>query len=130
MTDAAFASEQPETADCDIDLSQLHDLAQVLPPAALKELMASFDASFHAAHDKLKCATAIRDLDAAGCEAHDLKSITGNFGMRRLQFIAERIETACKAGNAADVIVLVPQIAAAWAVAEKLLAEFQVEPAA
>jgi len=127
MTLAAQASELPdrESADCDIDLSQLQDLAQVLPPSALKELMVSFDASFEAAHEKLKAATAIRDLAAAGCEAHDLKSITGNFGMRRLQYLAEHIETACRNDNAADVIRLVPEIALAWAVARERLEEFK-----
>ena len=126
MTLPAQNSGLPDEPECDIDLSQLQDLAAVLPPAALKELMASFDASFAAAHEKLIAATAARDLDAAGCEAHDLKSITGNFGMRRLQHIAGRIESACKNGEAADLIRLVPEIAVAWAVARERLAEFKV----
>jgi HPt (histidine-containing phosphotransfer) domain-containing protein len=129
MTLAAQNSGLPDEPECDIDLSQLQDLAQVLPPAALKELMASFDASFTSAHEKLIAATAARDLDAAGCEAHDLKSITGNFGMRRLQHIAESIESACRNDNAADVIRLVPEIAVAWAAARTKLDAFKVEAA-
>src|SRR5208282_3895675 len=95
-----FPAPVQEALECDIDFAQLEDLATVLPAAAMRELMASFDASFKAAHGKLNAAAAIPDLEAAGCEAHDLKSITGNFGLRRLQHIAQQIEGACALGRA------------------------------
>lgn len=114
----------------DIDRAQIDDLANVLPAEAMRALMESFHASFKAAHEKLLEATACRDLAAAACEAHDLKSITGNFGLRRLQHLAARIEHASRTDNAAEVILLVPDIAVAWDVARKLLDDYNGEAAA
>jgi HPt (histidine-containing phosphotransfer) domain-containing protein len=125
-----IAADSPDAMECDLDTSQLDDLAQALPAKALQALLASFHESFEIAYEQLKSATALRDLGAAGGEAHDLKSITGNFGMRRLQHLAERIEHACKGGDADTVVRLVPEVAAAWATARILLDGFKVEEAA
>lgn len=128
----AQSSELPvrEAADCDIEFAQLEELAQIIAPAQMRELMTSFDPSFEATHEKLKAAAAIGDLETARCEAHDLKSITGSFGLRRLQHLAENIESACASGDASEVICLVPEIAVCWAVARNLLANFKLASAA
>ncbi len=124
-----FELPVPDAADCDIEFAQLEELAGILAPAQMRELMVSFDSSFEAAHENLKAAAAIADWEAVRCEAHDLKSITGNFGLRRLQHLAEQIERACKSGDAPEVTRLVPEIAVCWAVARNLLDNFKLAPA-
>lgn len=125
MAQALHAENEDAASNADIEFEQLRELAAVIPAAQMRELMASFDHSFIAAHEKLVAAAAQGDLEAAGCEAHDLKSITGNFGLRRLQHIAERIEAACKTRNEPEAVRLVPEIAQAWIVARDLLDDFK-----
>lgn len=125
LAQVSHAENADAGTNADIEFEQLQELAAVIPAAQMRELMASFDRSFIAAHEKLIAAAAQGDLEAAGCEAHDLKSITGNFGLRRLQHIAERIEAACKTRNESEAIRLVPEIAQAWIVARNLLDNFK-----
>ncbi len=114
MPVAATSPDPPDpNADCDIDFAQLEELANVLPAAQMQALMASFDQAYAANYSGLKAAAAQGDWETARAEAHDLKSVTGNFGLRRLQSLSQHVESACKDGQTADVDRLVSEIAAA-----------------
>ncbi|MEI9983192.1 MAG: Hpt domain-containing protein [Aliidongia sp.] len=45
-------------------------------------------------------------------EAHDLKSTSGSFGARRLQYLAESLETACRKNDVAATGTIAAAIAA------------------
>ena len=70
--------------------------------------------------DRIEGCAEDMDLAAMAAEAHDLKSTSGNFGARRVQFLAERLEDACKADDTATVAALTLAIrdasTAAWSI--------------
>jgi HPt (histidine-containing phosphotransfer) domain-containing protein len=61
------------------------------------------------------------DLAAMAAEAHDLKSTSGNFGARRVQFLAERLEEACKADETSTVAALARTIREASTIAWSII---------
>ncbi len=93
-----------------LDDAQLDGLLRLMPPARLRKVIESY---LESAQERLRlieaCAGAM-DLVGLAREAHDLKGVSGNFGARRLQDLAEQLERAAKDGDAAAITALTPQI--------------------
>jgi PAS domain S-box-containing protein len=106
----------------DLDESQLDGLARVMPPYRLRAVVESYLA---AAKDRLQrveaCARA-GDLATLAREAHDLKGVSGSFGARRLQQLAERLERSAKDGEEARVTQLAGEVRRASIIAWDLVA--------
>lgn len=119
---------EPAMAGCapqipDFAPDQLLDLAQVLPAAQVGALANSYHAAVEACLDQLDAAAAAMDGATLREQAHDLKSVAGNFGAHRLQHMAGTLEaayaeSAAVAPQAADIRALVAAMhdaaSAAW----------------
>jgi PAS domain S-box-containing protein len=118
----AAAAEGPP----DLDDAQLDGLARLLPAARFKTIVESYLAGADERLQRIRSRAADLDFTQIAREAHDLKGTAGNFGARKLQFLAEALEAAAKAGDGILVPVLVEQIEdaskAAWALVEARLA--------
>jgi len=94
----------------DIDETPLDGLAALM---SAERFHAMLDMYLTAARERLSRMEVMaeqQDLTGLGGEAHDLKSTSGSFGARRLQGLAEQLETACRTGDARAVAALMPQI--------------------
>ncbi|CAN5215144.1 hypothetical protein BH11PSE2_BH11PSE2_21960 [soil metagenome] len=128
ISDAAPAVLAPleapaEAGPADLDHAQLDGLARLLPAARFKTIVESYLA---AAGERLeRIESRVRDLDFVHIarEAHDLKGTAGNFGARKLQSLAEVLETAAKAEDAILTPIIAEQIAEASLVAWALVRE-------
>ena len=117
----------------DLDDAQLDALTRLMPAKRAAER--SSKASCSAAQQRLlqieACAREI-DLPAMAREAHDLKGVSGNFGARRLQHLADRLEHAAKARNESEVAVLTLEVRrasiTAWDLVGRRLAMMGREP--
>jgi PAS domain S-box-containing protein len=106
---AAPVVREPEPADTpDLDPAQLDGLAKLMPPGKLRQIISVYLSS---AEERLaRIEACAGDLVQMAREAHDLKGVSGNFGARRLQSLAEALERACKAGAAAEAAALAGDI--------------------
>jgi signal transduction histidine kinase/CheY-like chemotaxis protein/HPt (histidine-containing phosphotransfer) domain-containing protein len=116
---AGAATDAPPCPD--LEQYQLDQLVEAVPAKELRELITSFGQSIEQGFDQLSAAAAAGDLATAGWQAHDLKSMSGNFGARRLQLLAQRLEGACRAGNSAEIAGLLPELRRSWTIARHLL---------
>ncbi len=90
----------------DLDPAQLDGLAKLMPPARLKSVITAYLNAAQGRLQRIEVCERTGDLVEMAREAHDLKGVSGNFGARRLQALAERLERACKDGEGG----LVPRI--------------------
>jgi signal transduction histidine kinase/DNA-binding response OmpR family regulator len=107
----------------DIEMEQLDQLEAGIPPEDLRELITDFGTTFEQSLQELALATTAADLSEAQWKAHDLKSMTGNFGARRLQHLAETLERACKAEDTTHVPDILSEMRRSWLVARYRLNE-------
>ncbi len=101
----------------DFDDDQLKALEVSVGQSTFRSLI---EAYVNAAADRLGRMHALaRAADLAGLtrEAHDLKSNSGNFGVRRVYTLAKRLEAACGANDRAAALALVSEIDDATVVA-------------
>ncbi|MGA0604123.1 response regulator [Caulobacter sp. KR2-114] len=117
----------PAPADLpDLEPEKLESLGRLMPPAKLKAVVESYLAG--ARGRLLRIEALIGELDFPGLarEAHDLKGVSGNFGARRLQALAEQLERACQACDEAEAPRLIGEIRkssmAAWDLVERWMA--------
>jgi PAS domain S-box-containing protein len=94
----------------DLDESQLDGLQKLMPPARLRSIIESFLSAAQSRLQRIEASAGSMDLTALAREAHDLKGVSGNFGARRLQHLADRLEKAAKAGDEAEVTALTLEI--------------------
>jgi signal transduction histidine kinase/DNA-binding response OmpR family regulator len=125
---ANSTSGRPALADdpgpfADIETEQLDQLEAGISGDDLRELITDFGLSFEQSLDELAAATIAADLSEAQWKAHDLKSMTGNFGARRLQHLAEALERACKADDRAEMPGILQEMRRSWVVARHRLNE-------
>ena len=94
----------------DLDEAKLDNFAKLMPAPKLKAVIDSYLAG--ARGRLLRIEELIGDLDFPGLarEAHDLKGVSGNFGARRLQALAEQLERACQACDDAEAPRLIGEI--------------------
>lgn len=82
-----------------LDTGHLDSLERIMPPARLAAILrACIDADGDRLSN-LKALSRAGDLGRLGRAAHDLRSIFGNIGARRVQRLAEELETASGAGD-------------------------------
>jgi PAS domain S-box-containing protein len=108
--DQGAQSAAPEAPAPDLDDAQLDGLMRLMPLARLKSVIESYLGSAQGRLQRVEACAASMDLVGLAREAHDLKGVSGNFGARRLQRLAEQLEHAAKAGDEAAVAALAPQV--------------------
>jgi PAS domain S-box-containing protein len=106
----------------DLDDAQLDGLTRLMPAARLRTIIETFLASAQTRLQRIEAAAKAGDLTGLAREAHDLKGVSGNFGARRLQQLAERLEQAAKAGDTAQAAALVGKVRRASITAWDLVA--------
>jgi len=111
----------------DLDPGQLGALAEAIPADDFRALVESYLDGAIGRLERIQAMARSADLAALAREAHDLISTSGNFGVSRVQALARRLETACKAGHGDEARQLVDEIRgasySAWrAMRERFLA--------
>jgi signal transduction histidine kinase/DNA-binding response OmpR family regulator len=121
---AGAAAAEPATAGAppDLDGAQLDGLARLMPPARLRAVVESFLGAARGRLQRIDACLAECDFAALAREAHDLKGVSGNFGARRLQWLAERLERAAKDGDTAQADAVSAEIRHASTIAWDLVA--------
>lgn len=95
------------------DDSSLAALARDVSAEELRTLLKTYLEGAADLVAQAETGAAAGDLGALAKTAHDLVSTSGNFGARRVQALARRLEAACKSGEAAEVITLAAGIRSA-----------------
>ncbi len=111
----------------DLDEAKLDNFLKLMPPAKLRAVI---DTYLTGARGRLlRIEGLVGELDFVGLarEAHDLKGVSGNFGARRLQALAEQLERACQAGDDAEAPRLIGEIRrssmTAWDLVERWMSK-------
>ncbi|MFO1014676.1 MAG: response regulator [Caulobacteraceae bacterium] len=94
----------------DLDPAQLDGLAKLMPPARLKSVITAYLNAAQSRLQRIEACARSGDVVEMAREAHDLKGVSGNFGARKLQALAERLERACKDGDGAQAPRIVDDI--------------------
>ena len=109
--DEADDSAAPAPTDLpDLDEAKLENFAKLMPPAKLKAVMDSYLVGARGRLLRIEELVGELDFPALAREAHDLKGVSGNFGAKRLQALAEQLERACQAGDDAEAPRLIGEI--------------------
>jgi PAS domain S-box-containing protein len=103
-------ASQPDIGLPDVDDAQLDGLAKLMPPHRLAAIIEGFLSSAHSRLQRIEACASAMDLAAMAREAHDLKGVSGNFGARKLQHLADRLERAAKAGAEGEVTSLTLEV--------------------
>jgi HPt (histidine-containing phosphotransfer) domain-containing protein len=82
--------------DLILDIEVLRKLEAIMPQERVMMLAGSFLRGLVARAGRIAALVEGGDLHGLGREAHDLKSTSGSFGARRLQYLGEQLETACR----------------------------------
>jgi len=82
-----------------LDASALERMSQRLGAGFAARLVETWHGEIGPRRERLAAAAARGEFDAVSREAHDLKSNSGNLGLRRLQQLAGDIEAAARQGN-------------------------------
>jgi signal transduction histidine kinase/CheY-like chemotaxis protein/HPt (histidine-containing phosphotransfer) domain-containing protein len=102
---AAGPSDTP-----DLDTSHLDGLMRLLPAARFRMVVESYLGAAEGRLRRIEDLARNMDFEQMAREAHDLKGVSGNFGAKRLQSLAERLEDACKSADGPGVSALVTDI--------------------
>jgi CheY-like chemotaxis protein/HPt (histidine-containing phosphotransfer) domain-containing protein len=109
--EAEFCAAAPRASDGpDIDSAHLDALAAVVGDATLARLLRDYLSGESARIAEIETLAARGDLPGLARVAHDLTSVAGNFGARRLERLARRLERACLADRHADIGALVGEM--------------------
>jgi HPt (histidine-containing phosphotransfer) domain-containing protein len=111
--DAAQAAPEAPSEAGDLDPGQLSELATVLSPEELRELLTAFLTGLNERREALRARLAGGDRVALGREAHALAGVAGNFGASRVAALARKLEAMCAGHESGDVAALVDAILAA-----------------
>jgi two-component system sensor histidine kinase/response regulator len=106
-----------DDGDPDIDLAHLEALAATIGDATLSRLLGDYLAGESERIAQFETLAALDELGGLVRAAHDLISVAGNFGARRLQRLAQRLERAGLADDRAAIGALVDEIRRASRVA-------------
>ncbi|MGD0189450.1 MAG: response regulator [Rhizomicrobium sp.] len=83
-------------AQSEVDMGQLEALRAALSPSAFSAQMSLLLESFVPGVERIGEHLSAGDLSKGAKEAHDLVSIAGNYGARRVSELARQLEHACK----------------------------------
>jgi two-component system sensor histidine kinase/response regulator len=101
----------------DVDEAHLQGLARLLPAARFQAILESYLTGAEARVERMDMLVKSGSYEALAGIAHDLQGVSGNFGARRVQFLAEHLVLACKAEDEAAVATLAEAVQRASAVA-------------
>jgi HPt (histidine-containing phosphotransfer) domain-containing protein len=79
-----------------LDIQVLDKLESIMPRDRLIVIASSFLNGVIARADRIATLAADQNFERLGREAHDLKGTSGSFGARRLQYLSEQLEAACR----------------------------------
>jgi PAS domain S-box-containing protein len=94
----------------DLDDAQLDGLAKLMPARRFGAIIEGFLGAAQSRLQRIEAYVHSGEMAGLAREAHDLKGISGNFGARRVQQLADRLEQAAKAGDAAEATALAREI--------------------
>ncbi len=94
----------------DLDDAQLDGLMKLMPAARLRTIVEGFLSAAQSRLQRIEACAAAGDMVGMAREAHDLKGVSGNFGARRLQHLADRLEQAAKIFNKEEARVLTQEV--------------------
>jgi HPt (histidine-containing phosphotransfer) domain-containing protein len=123
----AEAGEAP-----DLDDAQLDGLMKLMPPVRFRAIIEGFLNAAQSRLQRIEACAHSGDMVGMAREAHDLKGVSGNFGARRVQQLADRLEQAARAGGRDEVKSLAREIRrasiTAWDLVGRRLAMLGREP--
>jgi CheY-like chemotaxis protein len=93
------AAPKPAGEVADLDDSQLDGLMKLMPVVRFRAIIEGFLAAAQNRLQRLEACAASGDMVGLAREAHDLKGVSGNFGARRLQHLADKLEQVAKASD-------------------------------
>ena len=105
---ASVAAVEDEVSD--VDELQLERFARLLPAARFYDMLDVYRQGTRRCLERIEFLSVDQDLATIAAEAHDLKSTSGTFGFRRLQYLAEQLEIAGKANDATTITALLPAL--------------------
>jgi HPt (histidine-containing phosphotransfer) domain-containing protein len=112
MEDALDPFEAPiPDPDLILDPEVLATLATIMSHERLIALASSYLNGLIARAGRIAALAATGELGLLGREGHDLKSTSGSFGARRLQYLGETLEAACRDQNRSRIAPLAAEIA-------------------
>jgi two-component system sensor histidine kinase/response regulator len=91
----SFEAPMEENAPL-LDIEVLDKLESIMPRDRLIVIASSFLNGVIARADRIAMLAGDHNFERLGREAHDLKSTSGSFGARRLQYFSEQLEAACR----------------------------------
>jgi len=116
----------------DLDDSQLDGLMKMMPVVRFRAIIEGFLAAAQSRLQRIEACAASGDMVGLAREAHDLKGVSGNFGARRLQHLADRLELVAKASDQQEAKNLTLEIRrasiTAWDLVGRRLAQLGGEP--
>ncbi len=118
----------PDVDAPDVDEAYLDGLALLCPAARFTDMLGIYLENSRARLERVEFFAIDKDMEAIVRESHDLKSTSGNFGARRLQYLAEQLEVAGKAGDIEAVMTLLPSIRVAADTAWAIIAARRTSP--
>ena len=107
---AGFDGPAPVGEATDLDDAQLDGLMRLMPPARFRAIIEGFLGAAQSRLQRIEACARSGDMVALAREAHDLKGVSGNFGARRVQQLADRLEQAARAGGREEVKGLTREI--------------------
>ena len=129
---ADTAAPKPADAVPDLDDSQLDGLMKLMPVARLRAIIEGFLAAAQSRLQRIEACAASGDMVGLAREAHDLKGVSGNFGARRLQHLADKLEQVAKASDQQEAKALTLELRrasiTAWDLVGRRLAQLESEP--
>jgi two-component system, sensor histidine kinase and response regulator len=116
----------------DLDDSQLDGLMRLMPAVRLRAIIEGFLTAAQTRLKRIETCASSGDMAAMAREAHDLKGVSGNFGARRLQHLADRLEQAAKASDTQEARALTREVRrasiTAWDLVGRRMAMLDGEP--
>jgi two-component system sensor histidine kinase/response regulator len=115
LGDASGRSIEPlvDQASPILDDGHFESLARMMPPNRLAAILRAYIEGDRERLERIERFGRAADLVQLAHEAHDLKSVAGNLGARRLQHLAEDLETAAGRGDlplARSIVERIPSV--------------------
>ena len=93
-----------------LDTGHFESLARMMPPIRLAAILRAYIEGDPERLERIERFGRAADLVQLAHEAHDLKSVAGNLGARRLQHLAEDLETAARSADLTLARAIIEQI--------------------
>jgi signal transduction histidine kinase/DNA-binding response OmpR family regulator len=111
--DVSVEAADPPPASSALAEAVLDRLQGRLGQPVVARLVAAYLVEVMQRLGRMQGAARMRDAETLQAEAHDLKSMSGNLGIRHVHDLAQRIEDACAGGRGDAAVALLPALQAA-----------------